>query len=90
VSEVRTLTRQRRLDFEAAINFRDLAGYPAEGGRRTRWGMLFRADSLADLTEADIKRLHALDLKTLIDSRLPAERLSGAIRPIWAERFIGA
>src|SRR5581483_7148096 len=44
----------RRLDFEGAINFRDLGGYPVEGDRHTRWRRLFRADSLADLTRADL------------------------------------
>jgi len=65
----------RRLDFEGAVNFRDLGGYPALDGRRTRWRRLFRADSLADLTPADLAQLTALGLRTLIDFRLPEERL---------------
>ncbi|HLJ72179.1 MAG TPA: tyrosine-protein phosphatase [Roseiarcus sp.] len=64
----------RRLDFEGAINFRDLGGYPAAGGRRTRWRRLFRADSLADLTRADLARLDALGLKGLVDFRTDLER----------------
>ena len=32
-------------------NFRDLGGYPAGDGRRTRWRTLFRADGLHRLTE---------------------------------------
>ena len=64
----------RRLDFEGAINFRDLGGYPAVGGRRTRWRRLFRADSLADLTPADLARLDALGLRGLVDFRTPLER----------------
>ncbi len=66
--------RQRRLDFEGAVNFRDMGGYPAGPGRQTRWHTLYRADSLADLTAADLERLHALGLRTLIDFRLPEER----------------
>lgn len=66
--------RQRRLDFEGAVNFRDVGGYPAGTGRRTRWRTLFRADSLADLTPADLERFAALGLRTLIDFRLPEER----------------
>jgi protein-tyrosine phosphatase len=66
--------RQRRLDFEGAVNFRDLGGYPAAGGRRTRWRTLYRSDSLADLSSADIEKLGALGLRTLIDFRLPTER----------------
>jgi len=66
--------RQRRLDFGGAVNFRDIGGYPARDGRRTRWGRLYRSDSLADLTEDDLERLDRLGLKTLIDFRLPMER----------------
>jgi protein-tyrosine phosphatase len=69
---------ERRLEFEGAINFRDLGGYPAAGGRRTRWRRLYRADSLADLTTADLTRLDGLGLRGLIDFRTAAER---ALKP---------
>jgi protein-tyrosine phosphatase len=65
---------QRRIHFEGAANFRDLGGYPASDGRRTRWGVLFRADNLAGLTDGDLVRLEMLGLRTLIDFRLPIER----------------
>jgi protein-tyrosine phosphatase len=68
--------RERRLEFEGAVNFRDVGGYAAHGGRRTRWGRLYRADSLADLTSADLVRLDGLGLSTLVDFRLPSERLA--------------
>jgi protein-tyrosine phosphatase len=66
--------RLRRLEFEGAVNFRDLGGYAAGNGRQTRWRTLYRADSLADLTPGDLERLHALGLRTLIDFRLSEER----------------
>jgi protein-tyrosine phosphatase len=66
--------RDRRLPFEGAVNFRDMGGYPAGAGRRTRWARLYRADNLGDLTPADLTRLDALGLRTLIDFRLPLER----------------
>jgi len=68
--------RQRRLAFEGAVNFRDMGGYPADPGRRTRWHTLYRSDSLADLTEADQAMLTSLGLRTLVDFRLPEERKS--------------
>jgi protein-tyrosine phosphatase len=64
----------RRLEFEGAANFRDLGGYPAGGGRRTRWRRLFRADSLGDLTDTDLQRLDGLGLRGLIDFRIDVER----------------
>jgi protein-tyrosine phosphatase len=69
-----TAIYERRLAFEGAANFRDLGGYPAGGGRRTRWRRLFRADSLGDLTPADLERLDALGLRGLVDFRTDIER----------------
>jgi len=65
---------QRRVLFEGAVNFRDLGGYPAGRGRQTRWSVVYRADNLAGLTEADLVLLETLGLTTLIDFRLPMER----------------
>jgi protein-tyrosine phosphatase len=64
---------QRRLPFEGAVNFRDLGGYPAGEGQQTRWHRVYRSDSLAELTEADLDRLAALDLFAVMDFRLPDE-----------------
>lgn len=66
----------RRVDFEGAVNFRDLGGYPTGRRRRMRWRRIYRSDSLADLTALDLDRLAALGLRTLIDFRTPAERRS--------------
>jgi protein-tyrosine phosphatase len=66
----------RSLEFASAPNFRDLGGYRAGSGRRTRWQRLFRADSICDLTEADVSRLDALGLRGLVDFRTERERLS--------------
>ena len=68
------IERQRRLALEGAANFRDLGGYSVGEGRRTRWGKLWRSDSLADLTQADLDLLEKLGLSMLIDFRLPIER----------------
>jgi protein-tyrosine phosphatase len=66
---------QRRVPFEGAVNFRDLGGYPTRHGRPVAWGRVYRSDSLADLTDADLNRLHGLRLHTICDFRLDAERL---------------
>jgi protein-tyrosine phosphatase len=63
----------RRLPLSGAVNFRDLGGYPAAGGRRVRWRHLYRADSLADLTGDDLAAVAALGLRTVCDFRLPEE-----------------
>jgi protein-tyrosine phosphatase len=68
-------TYSRRVELDGAVNFRDIGGYPAANGRRIRWRRVFRADNLGDLTPADGERLAALGIRTLVDFRLPSERI---------------
>ena len=63
----------RLIALEGAVNFRDLGGYAAGGGTRTRWRTLFRADGLGELTEADLSVLRALGIRTVIDLRSGSE-----------------
>ncbi|MGA2931531.1 MAG: tyrosine-protein phosphatase [Acidimicrobiales bacterium] len=60
---------ERLVALQGAVNFRDLGGYVAGGGLRTRWRRLFRADGLGELTEADLSVLRALGIRTVIDLR---------------------
>lgn len=60
--------------FEALDNFRDYGDYATTAGARVRPGHLFRAAHQANLTEADLKRLAALDIGTVVDLRRPVER----------------
>jgi protein-tyrosine phosphatase len=63
----------RRIPLEGAINFRDLGGYPALGGRTTRWNTIYRSDSLAELTESDRRAFATLGIRTVCDFRLSGE-----------------
>ncbi|GAA2644559.1 tyrosine-protein phosphatase [Dactylosporangium fulvum] len=68
---MRWLRRRRLFDgvLEGLVNFRDLGGLPAEGGT-VRPGVLFRSDSLAYATRADVHRLvDGLGVTTVIDLR---------------------
>jgi protein-tyrosine phosphatase len=60
---------ERLIALQGAVNFRDLGGYAAGGGRHTRWRTLFRADGLGELTDADLSLLRALGIRTVIDLR---------------------
>ena len=66
--------RERRLPLQGAVNFRDLGGYPGRDGRCIRWGRIFRSDSLAELTDADLQVLTSLGLHTICDLRADSER----------------
>jgi protein tyrosine/serine phosphatase len=63
----------RRITLESCQNFRDLGGYQADDGRRVRWGVLFRSDTLHRLTSADIETLNELGITTVIDLRSAGE-----------------
>ena len=68
------LVRDRLLPFEGAHNFRDLGGYPSSFGGTTRWGVLYRAAGLSEMTEADLRELHQLGIRTVYDLRRDDER----------------
>jgi protein tyrosine/serine phosphatase len=61
------------LPLTGAFNFRDLGGYPTADGRQTRWGRVFRSDTLHELTAEDLVVLRNLGLRTVVDLRTPTE-----------------
>ncbi len=63
----------RLLPLVGAYNFRDLGGYPTTDGRTTRWGRLYRSDTLHELTDEDLAVLRDLELASVIDLRTPTE-----------------
>lgn len=50
------------------MNVRDLGGYPTPGGS-TRHGVVFRSDNLAQLTDADVRALEEIGIRSVIDLR---------------------
>lgn len=75
---------RRVLDLEGGRNFRDLGGYGAIDGKVVKWRVLFRSGSPAGLTEADMRRLDALGIRTVCDLRANEERAAEPNR--WATR----
>jgi len=67
------LADERRLvSLDGVHNFRDLGGYPADGGI-TRWGLVYRADGLHRLTGNDVAVLRERGLGMVIDLRTDTE-----------------
>jgi protein-tyrosine phosphatase len=64
----------RLLNFEGIYNFRDLGGYPAGEGQSVKWGVLYRTGTLAHASNADLKIIADLGLKTLVDFRSAQEK----------------
>ncbi len=60
--------------FDALDNFRDYGDYATAAGRRVAPGRLFRSGHHARVSEADLDRLGALGVATVVDLRRPSER----------------
>jgi protein-tyrosine phosphatase len=61
-------------ELEGALNFRDLGGYPADGGRTVRWKTVYRSGTTHQLTSTDLSRLHTLGIRFAYDLRSNGER----------------
>jgi protein-tyrosine phosphatase len=68
-----SLANGRHLRIPGTRNLRDVGGYPARGGRRTRWRTLYRTDALDVIPPASQDALLDLGLRTVIDLRWPHE-----------------
>jgi protein-tyrosine phosphatase len=55
-------------------NFRDLGGHRTADGRQVKRGLLYRSASLADASDADLRALSALGIRTVCDLRTVQER----------------
>ena len=64
----------RKMPMDGAENFRDLGGYQAADGRTVKWGMLYRSDSLAELSDQDLAYIQRLGVKQIVDFRTPFEK----------------
>jgi protein-tyrosine phosphatase len=75
-SELQSDAREaaRRIAMDGAANLRDLGGYRTRDGHALRWGVLYRSDALADLSDEDVAYLSRLRLHRVVDFRSAAER----------------
>ncbi len=92
--------RARHVVLEGAPNFRDLGGYETSDGRRVKWGVFYRSDDLAALTDADLEKVAKLGIRLVCDFRSPEEKTAEPDRlpaenppavahlPIGAESFM--
>lgn len=64
---------ERHLPMTGGYNFRDLGGFKTADGRYTKWGRLFRADELSNLTNDDLKYLASIPITSVIDFRAQSE-----------------
>ncbi|KWT58948.1 hypothetical protein ADL21_26120 [Streptomyces albus subsp. albus] len=80
----------RSLHLEGAANFRDAGGYRTADGRWVKMGVLYRADALHQLTDADLAKLRRLGIRTDFDLRTPGERAKAPDRLPAGARYVVA
>ena len=61
------------MKLEGQANFRDLGGYKTTDGHRVKYGVIYRSGQLNKLSDADLAKLKALGIRTVIDLRGTAE-----------------
>jgi protein tyrosine/serine phosphatase len=65
----------RHIKFEGILNFRDLGGYKAHGGRTVAWRRVYRSAEMMNMTGNDFRLLtDELGLTSVIDLRSSLER----------------
>lgn len=66
--------RQRVIELDQAVNFRDLGGYRGLGGRQVKWGKIYRSAALNELTLKDQIILRNLRITVDCDLRTRHEQ----------------
>jgi protein-tyrosine phosphatase len=64
---------RRAVPVQGAVNFRDLGGYTAAGGKHVKWDVLYRSADLSKLTDKDLIMLDSLHIHYDVDLRGTAE-----------------
>ncbi|MFD9794139.1 tyrosine-protein phosphatase [Streptomyces sp. NPDC059070] len=76
-----TVAAQRVLAVPGTVNARDVGGYRTYDGKSTRWGVLYRAETLSKLPPEGVGALAGLGLGSVIDLRTaPEAQADGADR----------
>lgn len=63
----------REVKLEGAVNFRDIGGYKTKDGKKVKMNILYRSAALNTLTDNDLDKLSALNIKYNFDFRGPYE-----------------
>lgn len=64
----------RWIEMDGVGNVRDMGGWKAEGGKKVKYGMLYRGQKLEGVTEKGIATIKQLGLKTELDIRYASQK----------------
>ncbi|NQU65576.1 MAG: tyrosine-protein phosphatase [SAR324 cluster bacterium] len=71
---------QRHVAMSGMVNFRDMGGYQSKNGKQTKWGLLFRGDSLQRATDMDLLLIKQMNVGLVFDFRRLEEVQNGPNR----------
>lgn len=60
---------EQTLPIQGMTNLRDCGGYIGKGGKRLKWGMLYRSNHLHSINNDSINYMRKLGIKTIVDLR---------------------
>jgi len=63
------MNQKKCIELQGAFNFRDFGGYDIQNGSKIKPGLLYRSESLARLTDSDLKKIESLGIKIVCDLR---------------------
>jgi protein-tyrosine phosphatase len=79
---------KRAVTLQGGSNFRDLGGYPANGGKHIKWGHIYRSADISKLTDTDLQTLQSRHVALVCDLRGPQEYAAAPDRlPAGAKRI---
>ncbi|MEI6048184.1 MAG: tyrosine-protein phosphatase [Bacteroidota bacterium] len=61
------------MNLKSVLNFRDIGGIVSDGDKKIKDGIIFRSANPDGISKGDIKKLHLLNIRTIIDLRAPHE-----------------
>lgn len=65
--------KQRVLNIDGALNFRDMGGYATLSGEMVQWGKIYRSAQLDRLSTQGVQEMAELGIKTVVDLRFSDE-----------------
>ena len=67
---------ERLVPIEGTLNFRDIGGYETTSGATVRTGIVYRSDSLAEITQSGWARIGELGIREIFALRHDVELLN--------------
>ncbi len=69
----KSILTERHIEMDGPVNFRDVGGLKTKEGKQVKWGLIYRADKLSELSDKDHAKFKELNIQTVVDFRTNRE-----------------